>query len=115
MTFLVGVRVHEYFFQANDDELSQTEVYNFMTPVFGKGVVYDAPIPIRKQQFRFLSNSLSTTKLQTYAPQIIQEAEMYFNKMGTGKIDLMEKMSELIILTASRCLMGKEVRGHRTD
>ena len=40
MTFLVGPEAHEVFFKASDDELSQEEVYKFMIPVFGKGVVY---------------------------------------------------------------------------
>jgi sterol 14-demethylase len=39
MTFLVGPEAHEVFFKASDDELSQEEVYKFMIPVFGKGVV----------------------------------------------------------------------------
>ena len=30
-----------HFFNANDDKMSQTEVYDFNVPTFGKGVVYD--------------------------------------------------------------------------
>jgi hypothetical protein len=33
--------VAPHFFKATDEELSQTEVYNFNVPTFGKGVVYD--------------------------------------------------------------------------
>ena len=35
----------------------------------------------------------------------------YFSKWGDeGEVDLKEELSNLIILTASRCLLGKEVR-----
>lgn len=38
---------------------------------------------------------------------------MYFSKWGDeGQVDLRNELSELIILTASRCLMGKEIRQH---
>jgi hypothetical protein len=41
VTFLIGPDVAPHFFKATDDEMSQTEVYNFNVPTFGKGVVYD--------------------------------------------------------------------------
>ena len=41
LTFLIGPEAHEAFFRASDEDLSQAKVYGFMTPVFGKGVVYD--------------------------------------------------------------------------
>ena len=42
MTFITHPRAYDVFFKAHEDELEQREVYKFMTPVFGKGVVYDA-------------------------------------------------------------------------
>jgi hypothetical protein len=41
VTFLIGPDAAPHFFKATDDEMSQTEVYNFNVPTFGKGVVYD--------------------------------------------------------------------------
>jgi sterol 14alpha-demethylase len=111
MTFLVGPEAHEVFFKASDDELSQEEVYKFMIPVFGKGVVYDAPPKIRRQQFRFLGTGLRGRRLKSYVPLLIQEAQDFFSKWGdSGEVDILDKLSELTILTASRCLMGQEVR-----
>ena len=45
-TFLIGSEAHKAFFEAMDDELDQAPCYRFMIPVFGKGVVYDAPLKI---------------------------------------------------------------------
>lgn len=42
LTFLLGPEVSAPFFSLDDKFMSQPEVYSFMTPVFGKGVVYDA-------------------------------------------------------------------------
>jgi sterol 14-demethylase len=112
-TFLVGPRAHEVFFRANDDELDQGPVYGFSVPVFGRGVVYDAPLAIRLEQFRFVSTALRAARLREYVPLMVAEAETYFKRHwhGTdGTADLLKSLSELIILTASRCLMGREVR-----
>ena len=49
MTFLVGPEAHAPFFRANDEELSQNEPYKFMKPIFGVGVVFDAPLHIKNQ------------------------------------------------------------------
>lgn len=41
-------------------------------------------------------------------PALLQEAEEYFGKWGdTGVVDLMQTFSDLIILTASRTLLGE--------
>ena len=97
--------------QAADKDVSQSAVYKFMTPVFGKGVVYDAPPRVMQQQLKFMSGSLHSSNLQSYVPKIIDEAEKFFKDWGDeGEVNLIDKLAELIILTASRCLMGKEVR-----
>ena len=46
LTFLLGPEVSAPFYQLSDDHMSQSEVYGFMTPVFGSGVVYDAVLEI---------------------------------------------------------------------
>lgn len=48
-----------------------------MTPLFGKGVVYDAPLPVRKQQFKFLSGALKAKNLQTYPERIEAETRAF--------------------------------------
>ena len=40
-----------------------------------------------------------------------EEAEDFFAKWGDeGEVDLLDSLSELIVLTASRCLLGREIR-----
>ena len=42
---------------------------------------------------------------------MVKEAEDYFAKWGDeGEVDLLDALSELIVLTASRCLLGREIR-----
>lgn len=111
ITFLVGPHASPHFFNATDDKMSQTEVYDFNVPTFGKGVVYDVDQRTRSEQFRFVAEALRTAKLKTYVPAFKQEAEEYFAKWGqSGTVDLLEVFSDLIILTASRTLLGREVR-----
>ena len=55
----------------------QAACYQFMTPLFGKGVVYDAPLPVRKQQFKFLSGALKAKNLQTYPERIEAETRAF--------------------------------------
>jgi len=111
MTFLIGPEVSAHFFKANDLEMSQKEVYQFNVPTFGKGVVFDVDHTVRLEQFRFFAEALKKNKMRTYVSLMVQEAEMFFDKWGdSGETDLMEQLSDLIILTASRTLMGREVR-----
>jgi len=111
MTFLLGPDAHGPFYEGRDEELSQNEPYKFMTPIFGKGIVFDAPIDIKRQQLTFVSSALKPAALRTYVPQIIEETENFLESWPeSGEVDLLEKLSELTILTASRCLLGREVR-----
>lgn len=113
LTFLASAEAHEPFLKGSDTELDQNEPYQFAVPLFGPGVVYDVDLATRNQQLRFMRGSLKTDKMKTYVSQIVQETEMFFEKWGeSGEVDLRNELSELIILTASRCLMGKEVREH---
>jgi len=57
LTFLVGPNAHTPFFRANDEELSQNEPYKFMTPIFGRGIVFDAPQEVKDQQLRFVAGA----------------------------------------------------------
>ncbi|CAL8469499.1 g9040 [Coccomyxa elongata] len=110
-TFLLGPHVSGHFFKANDDEMSQKEVYEFNVPTFGKGVVFDVDHKVRAEQFKFFAEALKSAKLKVYVPHFVREAEEYFAKWGDeGEVDFAKVFSELIILTASRTLMGREVR-----
>ena len=93
--------------------MSQTEVYDFNVPTFGKGVVYDVDVKVRSEQFRIVGEALRSAKLKEYVPQFVEESKLYFDTWGeTGVVNLPDVFGELIILTASRTLLGKEVREH---
>jgi len=111
LTFVVGADAHEVFCRGTDEELDQTEVYKFSVPVFGKGVVYDVPLDIRYQQYRWLSQGLRVDKLKSYVPMMVMEIEQYFGLLpNEGEMELFETLSQLIVLTSSRCLLGREAR-----
>lgn len=111
VTFLIGPEVSQHFFKAPESDLSQQEVYQFNVPTFGPGVVFDVDYSVRQEQFRFFTESLRVNKLRSYVDQMILEAESYFANWGEeGVVDLKYELEHLIILTASRCLLGREVR-----
>lgn len=54
---------------------------------------------------------LTSEKMLTYIDKIVSEVNTYFAAWGqSGEVDLHEVLSELTILTASRCLLGDEIR-----
>lgn len=115
MTFLIGPEAQSLFFQANDDTLNQDECYHFMQAVFGPDVVYDAPRKKRQMQFQTMANGLRTSRMKTYVAKIQQETLQYINERwnkDSGTVDMYKALSELTILTASRCLHGDDVREH---
>lgn len=111
VTFLVGPTPHAAFFNASDEEMDQADVYKFMTPIFGRGVVYDAPIEQRRQQMRALAAALKPVNLRAYPEIISTVAKKYFDdKLGSeGVVDIHHMFADLIIKTGSSALMGPEI------
>jgi sterol 14-demethylase len=115
LTFLLGPEASQPFFALPDDKMSQSEVYGFMTPVFGKNIVYDAEPKRRAQQMQCVGQGLRSLRLKAYVPKIEKETLDYLRERwnpssGTGVINLLDALSELTILTSSRCLHGDDVR-----
>jgi len=111
LTFLLGPGVSDPFFKLQDDYMSQPEVYGFMTPVFGKGVVYDATQEKRNAQYKAMAHGLRAQPLRSYVPKIEKETLDYLKRWkNEGEVNLLDALSELTILTASRCLHGDDVR-----
>ena len=117
LTFLLGPEASAPFFKLRDDFMSQPEVYGFMTPVFGKGVVYDAEPERRDLQTMTMSKALLKSKnLEAYVEKIELETRDYLQKhwlkdgKNEGDVDILVALSELTILTSSRCLHGDDVR-----
>ena len=80
LTFLLGPEVSAPFFKSDDSVMSQPEVYGFMTPVFGKGVVYDAEPKKRTQQYQHMSKGLKSSSLRAYVPKIEKECYDYMRR-----------------------------------
>ena len=111
LTFVLGPEASSPFFKLNDDFMSQNEVYAFMTPVFGKNVVYDAEPKRRTQQYQSMANGLRGNRLKAYVSKIEKETIAYLKQWGqSGTVDILVALSELTILTSSRCLHGDDVR-----
>eukprot|EP00958_Prasinococcus_capsulatus_P023577 scaffold3551_cov408-Prasinococcus_capsulatus_cf.AAC.4 len=53
----------------------------------------------------------TTTCSMCPPPEAVNDVQAFFDQWeDEGQVDILQKLSELIILTASRCLLGKEVR-----
>lgn len=111
MVLLTGPEGNEAFFRAPDAQLDQNEAYKVMTPIFGKGVVFDAPPHIKDQQLKMLMPVLRDKPMRTYSKVIVQEVEEAIKNWGeSGEVDLLEFMKQLTIYTSSHCLLGDEFR-----
>ena len=55
---MVGPEAHEAIFRAPEEQLSAPLAYQYMVPIFGKGVQYGAPLEIERQQLRMHSQGL---------------------------------------------------------
>jgi sterol 14-demethylase len=79
---MTGHAAQEKYFRFKDDEVSQREAYQLMTPVFGKGIAYDAEPHIMKEQLGFFHAALRDSRLRSYAEGFVTEAEVSFGKWG---------------------------------
>ncbi|MCC6811487.1 MAG: cytochrome P450 [Deltaproteobacteria bacterium] len=108
-----GLKAHEAFFRQPDEVLSQKEVYQFMVPIFGKGIAYDTTPELMKEQMAFLHPGLREARLRTYAELFVEEAEAFFDRWDNeGVVDLYDIGNELTIYTSSRALLGGDFRKH---
>jgi len=113
VVLLTGSEAQEAFFRGSDEQLDQAAAYPFMTPVFGRGVVFDATPEQRKQGLR--NQSLRDSFMRGHAEVIAHETERMIAKLGdSGEIDLLDFFSELTMYTSSACLIGKQFREELT-
>lgn len=111
MVLLTGDKASEAFYRAADEVLDQGAAYKIMTPIFGHGVVFDAPIKRKNQQLQMLMPALRDKPMRTYSDLIVEEVEGLISGWGeSGEIDLLEFTKELTIYTSSHCLLGPEFR-----
>ena len=114
VTLVNGADVNEQFFRAPDEVLDQAAAYPFMTPIFGKGVVFDAPPEQRKQALRnqALRGDMMRGHASTIEREIRRMVEPWYSLADgeTTEIDLLDFFAELTIYTTSACLIGRRFR-----
>jgi sterol 14-demethylase len=109
VVLLSGAEANEFFFRSSDDDLDQAEAYPFMTPIFGKGVVFDASPERRKEMLH--NAALRGEQMKGHATTIENEVRRMIAGWGdTGEIDLLDFFAELTIYTSTACLIGKKFR-----
>jgi sterol 14-demethylase len=108
---LTGDEASELFYRSTDEQLDQSAAYKLMTPIFGEGLVFDAPLKRKDEQLRALMPSLRVDAMREHSHKIVQEVEDLIAGWGEqGEIELVDFMKQLTINTASHCLLGREFR-----
>ena len=73
VVLLSGAEANELFFRAPEEVLDQAEAYPFMTPIFGEGVVFDAPPERRREMLH--NQALRDKFMRGHAATIADEVE----------------------------------------
>src|SRR5262245_197773 len=109
VVLLTGEAAQEAFFRAEEEQLDQASAYPFMTPIFGRGVVFDGTPAQRRQAMR--NHSLRDKMMRGHAETIALETRRMMKGLGDeGEIDLLDFFSELTLYTSSACLIGRQFR-----
>jgi sterol 14alpha-demethylase len=109
VVLVTGAEANELYFRAPEEQLDQAEAYPFMTPIFGKGVVFDAPPERRREMLH--NQALRDKFMRGHAATIATEVDSMVAGWGDeGEIDLLAWFAELTIYTSSACLIGKRFR-----
>jgi sterol 14alpha-demethylase len=114
VVLLSGAELNEWYFRTPDDVLDQGAAYPFMTPIFGAGVVFDAPPERRAEMLK--NSSLRGPQMKGHAEVIAAEVmRMVEGWDGERTVDLLDFFAELTIYTSSSCLIGKKFREQLDD
>ncbi len=116
MVAVFGPEAHEAVFRAKDEHLNPAEAYKIMTPVFGEGMIYDAPPEKMNEQMKMLLPALKDNRMRTYGETVLAEVEESLKSWGDeGEIDVVDYCRVLTNFTSSACLLGHEFRNEMTD
>ncbi len=109
LVLLTDAEANEVFFRAGDEDLDQAAAYPFMTPIFGAGVVFDAPPERRREMLH--NQALRDKYMRGHAETIAEQVRGMVADWGDeGEIDLLDFFAELTIYTSSACLIGRKFR-----
>ncbi|PVV01034.1 hypothetical protein BB560_004566 [Smittium megazygosporum] len=114
MTVCLGTDGNYFVFNARHSFVNAEDAYNHLTkPVFGADVIYDVPNHVLMEQKKMGKAALTIENFKRYVPMIVEEVNMYVEenwKKDTDSIDILKAVSEMVIMTASRTILGPEVR-----
>lgn len=111
-----GPEAQEAFLKTLDLKLSRAAAYQATVPVFGKGVIFDAPPDKMKAQLKIQVDALRFQNMQKYSAVISQEVEDWVADWGDeGELDFLDEFLRLTLHTATHCLLGKDFRDKMTE
>ena len=116
IVLLTGDAASTLFYRSSDEELDQSAAYKVMTPIFGEGLVFDAPNEKKNEQLKMLMPTLRAEAMRDHSAKVVQEVEDLIGGWGEqGEVELVSFMKQLTINTASHCLLGREFRYELND
>jgi sterol 14-demethylase len=111
-----GPEAQEAFLKTFDKKLSRAAAYQATVPVFGKGVIFDAPPDKMKTQLKIQVDALRYQNMKSYAAIISQEVEDWVAQWGEeGELDFLDEFVRLTLHTACHCLLGADFRYKMTE
>ena len=111
-----GPQAQEAFLKTLDLKLSRAAAYQATVPVFGKGVIFDAPPDKMKTQLKIQVDALRFQNMKNYSAIISQEVEDWVAGWGEeGELDFLDEFLRLTLHTATHCLLGADFRYQLTD
>lgn len=110
--FMGSDEAQSVFYAAPESSLSAADAYSFMTPAFGKDVVYDCPYEKFQEQRKFLSKCLSVPAFRKMVGIIHDETTSYLDEVwkDKGSLDFYSDVGEMIIRTSTHALQGPQIR-----
>lgn len=116
VTVFTGPEAHESLFRHPDEVLNATEAYKMMTPVFGKGVVYDTTPARMYEQLHMLHPALRNKRMRTYTEIMAEETQKMIEGWGDeGELEACDFFGVLTSYTSSRCFLGQEFRNEMSE
>ena len=111
-----GPEAQEAFLKTLDKKLSRAAAYQATVPVFGKGVIFDAPPDRMKTQLKIQVDALRYQNMKNYTTVINKEVQDWIADWGDeGELDFLDEFLRLTLHTATHCLLGPDFRYKLTE
>ena len=75
IVLLTGEEASTLFYRSSDEQMDQSAAYKLMTPIFGEGLVFDAPNDRKNEQLKMLMPSLRMEAMRDHSHKIVGEVE----------------------------------------